>query len=76
MSVLACHPGTGAQLVIDEGQLVHMRASGWMTQAEHDANQAEADAAAAAQDRADAKAEADAEKAASKTPAPAAKTEK
>jgi hypothetical protein len=40
VSVLAYHPETGAQVVVDEGQLVHMRASGWMTQAEHDANQA------------------------------------
>lgn len=55
MSVLAFHPGTGAQVVLDEDQLVHMRLSGWMTQAEHDANQAaaaEAAEQAAAQDKA------------------------
>lgn len=67
MGVLACHPETGAQLVLDEGQLVHMRRSGWLLQSEHDAHEAaKADAAA--------KAEADAEKAASKSAAPAAKT--
>ena len=68
MGVLACHPETGAQLVLDEGQLVHMRRSGWLLQSEHDAHEAaKADAAA--------KAEADAAaKAASKPAAPAAKT--
>jgi hypothetical protein len=55
MSVLAYHPETGHQVVVDEGALVHLRMSGWMTQAEHDANQAAAAEAAdkaAAQDKA------------------------
>lgn len=44
-AVLAYHPGTQAQLVVDDEQLLHMRVSGWMTQAEHDENQAAAAAA-------------------------------
>lgn len=48
-AVLAYHPETQAQLVVDDGQLLHMRVSGWMTQAEWDANQAAAAEAAAAQ---------------------------
>lgn len=49
MSVHAYHPETGASVVLTEEQLAHMRVSGWMTQAEHDANQAAAAEAAAAQ---------------------------
>lgn len=45
-AILAYHPGTRAQLVVDDEQLLHMRVSGWMTQAEWDANQAAAEAAA------------------------------
>ena len=41
-AILAYHPGTRAQLVVDDEQLLHMRVSGWMTQAEWDANQAAA----------------------------------
>jgi hypothetical protein len=48
-AVLAYHPETRAQLVVDDEQLLHMRVSGWMTQAEHDENQAAAEAAAAQQ---------------------------
>lgn len=46
MAVLAYHPETQAQVVMDEGALLHMRMSGWMTQAEYDANQAAAAEAA------------------------------
>ncbi len=50
MSVLAYHPETGADLVVEEGQLVHMRASGWLLRSEWDENEAarlKAEAAAA-----------------------------
>ena len=56
MSVHVVHPGTGADLTVDEDALVHMRASGWMTRAEYEQNQA-----------ADAERQAAAEKATSKT---------
>lgn len=55
MSVLAYHPQTKASLVLDDEQLVHLRASGWMTQAEHDSNEAEAQAAADKAKQADSK---------------------
>ncbi len=41
MSVLAYHPGTGASVVVSEEALDHMRVSGWLSQAEHEANLAE-----------------------------------
>lgn len=49
MSVLAYHPETGADLVVDEDQMVHMRASGWLLRSEWDENQAQQ---AAAQEKA------------------------
>ena len=42
MSVHAYHPGTGAALELTEEQLAHLRASGWLTREEHEANQAAA----------------------------------
>ena len=65
MSVLAYHPETQATVVVDDEALVHMRLSGWLTQAEHDANQAAAAEAAATAEQA---------KAAGKPAAQAAKT--
>lgn len=40
MSVHAYHPGTGADVVVDNAQLDHMRASGWMLLSEYEAQQA------------------------------------
>lgn len=40
MSVHAYHPETRADLMVTEDQLLHMRASGWLTKAEHDQNEA------------------------------------
>lgn len=54
--VWAYHPGTDAAFEIDEAAMPQMRRSGWLTMAEHNANQAEIAERAAA-----------AEKAASKT---------
>lgn len=41
MSVAAYHPGTGASVVVSEEALDHMRVSGWLSAAEHEANLAE-----------------------------------
>lgn len=48
MSVLAYHPQTGADLVVDDGQMIHLRASGWMLRTEYEAAQAHAAEQAAA----------------------------
>ena len=45
MSVHVVHPVTGGEAVVTEEQLAHMRASGWLTAAEHEENQAAAAAA-------------------------------
>jgi hypothetical protein len=68
MSTLAYHPGTGHAVVVDDGALDHLRAAGWLSMAEHEANLAEAAA------RAEAAAEAG--KSSSKPAAPAASKEK
>jgi hypothetical protein len=46
--VTVYHPGTGAQAVVPEEALPHLRVSGWLTLDEHNANQAEAEARQAA----------------------------
>ena len=46
MSVQAYHPETRATLTVTEGQLAHMRASGWLLLSEYQANQAAEKAAA------------------------------
>lgn len=56
MSVHAYHPGTGADVVVTDEALAHMRVSGWMAKAEWDEQQAAAAAAAQAQADAEAKA--------------------
>jgi hypothetical protein len=58
MALHAYHPETGASVMVEQGQLDHMRMSGWMLRSEYDANQV------ADQERADAAASA---KSASKT---------
>ena len=53
MSVLAYHPGTQASVLVADEAMPQLRRSGWLTKAEHDANEAEiaqrAEAAAAAE---------------------------
>ena len=50
MSVHVVHPESGGDLTVDDGALLHMRASGWMTRAEYEQNQAaEAERQAAAE---------------------------
>ena len=56
MSVHVVHPESGGDLTVSDDALVHLRASGWMTAAEYEQNQA-----------ADAERQAAAEKATSKT---------
>jgi len=46
VSVAAYHPGTQAITVVDDDQMTHLYASGWITLAEHQANEAAAAAAA------------------------------
>ena len=48
MAVHAYHPETGADVVVTDEQLNHMRLSGWLTRAEHEQNQAALAAQAAA----------------------------
>ena len=48
MSVHAYHPGTGADVVLTEDQLAHMRISGWVLKSEWDEQQAAAAASQAA----------------------------
>jgi hypothetical protein len=55
MAVLAYHPETGADLVVSDEQLVHMRASGWMLRTEYEAAQEHAAQQAAAAGAASAK---------------------
>lgn len=47
MAVLAIHPVTGAEIVVDEEAMTHLRASGWLKRSEHEENQAAAAAAEA-----------------------------
>jgi len=46
VSVAAYHPGTQAVQVVDDDQMTHLYASGWITLAEHQANEAAAAEAA------------------------------
>ena len=52
MALHAYHPETGASVMVEQGQLDHMRASGWMLRSEYEAN------LAAEKERADAAAKA------------------
>jgi hypothetical protein len=61
MSLHAYHPETQASVMVEQGQLDHMRASGWLLWSEYEANEV---------------ARAEREAAASKSAAPAAKTSK
>jgi len=47
VSVAAYRPGTQAITVVDDDQMTHLYASGWITLAEHQANEAAAADAAA-----------------------------
>ncbi len=46
--IVMYHPGIGAQAVMPESAVPHLRVSGWLTLDEHNANQAEAEAREAA----------------------------
>jgi hypothetical protein len=48
MAVLAYHPETGAEIVVEDEAMVHLRGSGWLLRAEHEENVAAAAAAAEA----------------------------
>lgn len=45
------HPASGARVNVPEGAVSFYRTSGWLTRAEHEANQAEAAARAAAESK-------------------------
>jgi hypothetical protein len=51
MAVLAYHPETGAEVVVDDEAMVHLRGSGWLLSSEHQENVAAAEAAAAKPDK-------------------------
>ena len=39
MALHAYHPETGASVMVEQGQLDHMRMSGWMLRSEYEANE-------------------------------------
>ena len=55
MSVHVVHPDSGGDLTVDDDALVHMRASGWMTAAEWEANEIAAAERRAAAEKASSK---------------------